>query len=286
MDDLNTTDLPTSTAVAIEAGRRLALSANTSPLRHGLPYVVLRDQNGREAIEYFSQAAQEIARLEGHATMHDLDSFLMFWDEHQQPPSRVFAEMSPSVRFTAVFDEHGSFTRTADWREFRCQYAPAYAPEWLAWRDKDRKDWPSNEAFALWLEDQLPDIVSPPADELLQIINTFRVDESHSWSNDVTLANGKIDMQYKKHVDGHASANGGRVAIPEIIGLRLPVWAGLDAKTYELQARFRYRLREGRLTMRYELVRPHKIVELAFRDMVARINTHTQNRMYFGSPEF
>jgi hypothetical protein len=283
----NHIDATTDIAAAIEAGRRLALEARPSPHgKDGLPYIVLRDADGSEFIQPLRADAPRPPQR-GTAHLHDLTSFRQFWESHQMPHSRVYAQMTPEVRFTAVFNDFDDESGEGDWRDFRATYAPKHSPEWLAWRDKDRKDWPSNEALALWLEDQLPDIFSPPAEELLSIINTFRVDESHSWSNDVVLANGKIDMHYKKHVDGHATnVAGGRVAIPEIINLRLPVWAGLDADLYDVQARFRYRLREGRLTMRYELIRPHKIVEQAFREMVKTIQEVTAQRMYFGDPGF
>lgn len=278
------------TAAALEAGRRLALELKPHPLgKRFAPYAIMRHEDGVETVEGGDPLDFPPDGFAGTAEVHDAESFLKMWAEHQCPWSRVYAEMLPAVRFTAVFDEHDqasdpeSFPR---WREHRCVYTPKHSPEWNTWKAQDRKPFGGNTEFALWLEDNLPDISEPAADQLLQIVHTFRVDEGLAWQNQVNLHNGHTDLTYRRVVDGQASDQGGwRLEIPQQFKISIPVFQGLEATVYDIDARFRYRVRERSLAIWYELVRPHKVLELAFRDLVARFRTGTVERLFFGSPE-
>ena len=50
-----------------------------------------------------------------------------------------------------------------------------------------------------------------------------------------------------------------------------------------MTARFRYRITEGKLTLRYQLVNPHKVVEAAIAAIVERIGTGTGIKAYIGA---
>jgi hypothetical protein len=53
----------------------------------------------------------------------------------------------------------------------------------------------------------------------------------------------------------------------------------------EIDARLRYRVKDGALTIWFELVRPHKVLEAAFRETWARIEQETQTPILLGAPE-
>jgi uncharacterized protein YfdQ (DUF2303 family) len=77
----------------------------------------------------------------------------------------------------------------------------------------------------------------------------------------------------------------GQITIPEKFKLLLPVFEGIDAGKYEMEARFRFDTKTGSLKLRYELVRPHKVVERAFKDLLAMIQTETGKMVLFGDPD-
>jgi uncharacterized protein YfdQ (DUF2303 family) len=58
-------------------------------------------------------------------------------------------------------------------------------------------------------------------------------------------------------------------------------WGG-DA--YQVEARLKYRLREGKLTFWYELTRPDKTLEDAARTLTASIQAETGFPMFHGNP--
>lgn len=282
---------PTGNTVqsALDAGRKAALKLLESPFgaRHGRPYFITKDALGREVAVFVTEEEALLPHpidKSGVAEMYNLDSFLSYWKEHSIPVSRIYAEMIPQVRFTGVIDEHDP-DGDPGWRDHRVVYEPTYSREWKTWSEQDRKDFSNNEELAYWIEDRLPDIVNPPAEDFLSMITTFRVDESRYWNNEVKLSNGKVDFSYKKMVDGSAQdASGGRIAVPEKFQLNIPVFSGLGAPLYEVEARFRWRSREGRISFKYELVRPHKVVEKAFSELLEQVQREAGSGLLFGDP--
>lgn len=275
-------------AAAIDAGRQLAQSPISHPdgARY-FPFVILDDVDGAQQIHPLNddfrrnRPAEEYA---GTRHMEDLESFLNHWLQFSDgAASAIYAQMRPSVQFTAVYNEHTK--STPNWRDFRCVYKPRTSPEWDTWTKQDRKDFDGNTVFALWIESQLPDIASPGPEDFLAMARTFRVNENIHFANAVRLSNGHTDLAFKRIVDGQASdSSGGTVSIPEEFRINIPVFDGLDAQRFDIMARFRYRVQNsGIVKIWYELIRPAKVMEEAFREMTDQIKLHA-SRMYFGSP--
>jgi len=273
---------------ALDAGRKLALTLHESPFKErGRPYFIGKDNNDVEKAIFVDEREALLpypTSDAGVATMHDMDSFLRYWQEHSQPHSRIYAEMLPTVRFTGIIDEHVAKDRPG-WREHQVVYAPTLSNEWKSWSSQDRKDFSNNEDLAYFIEDRLPDISQPPAEDFLAMITTFRVDENRHWNNDVKLSNGKVDFSFRKLVDGSAmDSSGGRMEIPEKFVLKIPVFSGINVPMYEVETRFRWRSRDGRISMRYEMVRTHKVLEKAFVELLDRVKHDTAGQLLFGSP--
>ena len=62
----------------------------------------------------------------------------------------------------------------------------------------------------------------------------------------------------------------------------LPVFWNGDA--YQCDARLRYRVREGKLTLWYELIRQDKVLEAATKTLIDKIKTETDKPFFFGNP--
>ena len=63
---------------------------------------------------------------------------------------------------------------------------------------------------------------------------------------------------------------------------RFPVFWNGDA--YRLDARLRYRVRDGKLTFWFELIRQDKVLEAATQTLIAQIREKTGNPLFFGEP--
>ena len=269
----------TDTAALISAGAALS-RPQKNPDPDGLHYVVIPE--GYE-IQYGLPTAQKPPRPKALVRLRDTASFIRYFNDHKAPRSRVYASMEPAS-FLAVFDEFldsdgvdDNIDETADWREFRASFEVPASREWKLWH-KANKTPMGQLAFAEFLQDNLPDVVTPDGTELLEMALKFEASQSGSFIAAQRLQDGSHNLAWK--ADNNAS---GSVKLPEQITLSIPVFEN-DEPT-ELHARLRYRVKEGTLTLWYELIRPHKVLEAAFRETWARIENDAGAVILLGSPE-
>lgn len=223
-------------------------------------------------------------RKSGTVKLSDVASFLLYFEKHGYTASMVYGSIKPA-QFVAVLDDHDG--DKADWREHRAIYTLTHSDEWMEWTKRNGQPFDGNEAFAVWLENNLVDVVNPDPARLLEISLNMRVNQSQGFTNAVKLENGELKFEYTNNVEGSAKtgANARPVAIPEKFTINIPVFSGLGAEKYKVDARFRYRLNNGQLTLRFELVRPQKVIEQAFKDILDRIEKETKREVLFGTPE-
>ena len=75
----------------------------------------------------------------------------------------------------------------------------------------------------------------------------------------------------------------GTMSIPEQFTIGVPVFENGDK--WQVDVRFRYRIEEGgRLTMWLELVRPHKTIETAVKELRQQIGEKTGLQVLNGAP--
>ncbi|WP_253643503.1 DUF2303 family protein [Yersinia pseudotuberculosis] len=77
------------------------------------------------------------------------------------------------------------------------------------------------------------------------------------------LATGEFQFNYSDENEK------GTIEVPELITLGLAPFH--NGESYEVQARLRYRLREGKLTFTFKLVNPERVVEDAFNSIVEKV---------------
>lgn len=294
---------PKPEATAILAAGELIERHRSAPKRvadllHGKAYVILKDADGRERIEWVTEQLINPTFRKGTVKLDDGKSFIAYVARHGTENTAIYARQSPAV-FVAVIDEHpaagpaaadggvnaAKVPESPSWREFRAEFTPSLSEEWDTWASMDRKHFESTEKFAYFLEDNLPDIVDPPGAELMQVALNFRVNQAASYSNAQRLSDGHIEMAFQNTVEGSATTSAGKIKIPEAFRIEVPVFAGIECRTYSVDARFRYRLTTAGLKLWYELVRPHKVLEKAFNDLWAEIGDGTKRDILLGVPE-
>ncbi len=101
----------------------------------------------------------------------------------------------------------------------------------------------------------------------------------------MNLKDGNTEFVYTDVVDSASKIAGKKVSIPDEFTIKIPVFGGIDQPLYEFQARFRHRLVGGQLSIWYELIRPRKVLEQAYKDLLAKISKATGKPVLFGSPE-
>lgn len=266
---------------ALAAGKELAVKPQANPAQDGVPFVVVTKGNGDQVIEFLEKRFDRPARKMGLVKLSDEASFLEYWARQKSGNSAIYGALDPS-QFLAVFDDHGA---EAEYRQHRALYKLELSREYQSWKGRDRQTFDSNDKFALWIEDQLPDFVEPTGAAMMEIALNMRVNQSAAFSNAVRLQDGNTEFAFTNNVEAASTVNNGKIRIPEQFKLRIPVFAGLQSKAYEFEARFRFRLASGKLSIWYELIRPHKVIEQAFADMLASIEASAKTKVIFGTPE-
>jgi uncharacterized protein YfdQ (DUF2303 family) len=221
------------------------------------------------------------ARAAGLAKLRDTASFVCYFNDHKTAASRIYAQLKPA-RFLAVFDDFPKSRISPEplqepaWREFRAEFAIPPSPEWAVWNAHDKQA-KNQVAFAEFIQDNAPDVVDPSGAALMEMALNFQSVEDGSLVSAVRLANGDTTFAIKSETK---LAEG--IKVPEFLTLRIPVFENGDV--YSVRARMRYRARD-KLTFWYELERPHKVLEQAFKDAWKKIADDTEAAILLGSPE-
>lgn len=253
-------------------------------VRHSAPYVILRDSDGGERAEFLKEQFANPTFRAGAVKLDDGKSFIAYVGTHGTDSTAIYAKQNPA-KFVAVIDEHPAPTLPAAWREFRAEFTPTLSPEWQTWTRLDRQPFESTEKFAYFLEDNLPDVIEPSGAELMEVALNFRVNQDVRYSTAQRLQDGHLEVAFQNVVEGSSSTAAGKIRIPELFKIEVPVFAGIDSQRYTVEARFRYRLKSEGLRLWFELVRPHKVLERAFTDLWAQVGEGTKRDILLGTPE-
>lgn len=252
---------------AIIAAFLAATRVQINPHPQGRGFVILPDAAGAK-VEYIEQPALP-PRAAGTVTANDTASFITAVQRHGTREATVlYASLAPA-QFIAVLNDHGSKGKP-HWRDHRVAFTLGHSKEYLAWHHHNGHDKTfTQEKFAYFIEDNLPDFKSPEGAKMLDIALNFRAQQQVAYKGVQRLQNGSVDISYSETTTANAGEK--KVNVPERFKINLPIWAGLNQKKYDIDARLRYRVAGGALALWYELERPHVVVERAFADELKAI---------------
>lgn len=291
IDECNTT-----AAVVATLARRaneVAIKPQVAPIADGAPFLVLLDENGKERVEWLDTVIKGPDRKTGNVTMFDAPSFISYVTRHKAPGLMIYATPNPAL-FTAILNDHGAVSDTnviqADFRDFRALLKLDFSDEWKVWsgRNGHSKAFESTEAFAEFLEVNALDITDPDAAQFLELALNFAVKQDISYSKVTRLTDGHVQLSFNQIVEGsNAVGQGGIMKVPTKFTISVPVFRTSDpeAKTYSCEANFRYRLRGSSISIWYELIRPSKVIDAAFRDLWDSIAKELNVPVLFGEPK-
>lgn len=277
---MNSQNTENNTDAALNAGLMLA-NAKSNPITDGRPYVIVPDNC---QVQFLDETISNPPRAKGTARLRDAASFIYYFNRFADSNSQIYATLTPA-KFIAVLDEH---YQTEDdinascprYREFRAEFEVPASEEWKRWTAANRKQM-GQLAFAELLEDNLPDIVEPSGHDLLQMALNFEASKSGSFRSVQRLQNGNVNLSWVDETK--ASGEVGSMTVPPSFKLNIPVFE--NGLLYPIDARLKYRVKEGSLSIWYELVRPHKVLDEAFREIWTRISSETDRSIMLGLPE-
>lgn len=252
----------------------------------------------KDLLDEYRTAGPERAR--GTVVLHDLSSFVQLAIRFRDEGSVIFADRSdpaaPSL--TAVFDYSRGNGAPPRFGDHRALYPFPLSDEWKAWTAADKKPM-SQAAFAEFLEGRIADVVDPlsalettteimesllckfasPA-RLVDLARSLTVRVESIVANQQNLASGESTLRYDTV---HTDERGAPLDVPGAFLISIPVFRS-DVR-YQLAARLRYRVKEGKVMWWLELYRSAETFDHAFSQACLVATANTTLPLYFGAPE-
>lgn len=208
-------------------------------------------------------------RVKQQVELLSVDSFCGYLERYATPNSLIFAN-EPSAKYDCVLDYHPSNQSETPSIRGHADHVVAYtcpqSDPWKLWNNLNGQLFGQVE-FAEFVEQNLKDIVTPSGGELMQVALELRVHKTASFQSDIRLDNGQVQLRYEEEIKGDTKQKD--LIIPIELKLALPVF--VDGPRYELFARFRYSMTDGKLKMGFQLIRPKDVYNAAVKEVTKAI---------------
>lgn len=256
----------TETEVALEA------QAAMNPIHKAGDREIAIVPKGYELHDLEQYLDNPVRMKERHA-FHDVESFILYCSDFRagftNGESRMFGSKVNST-FTAIFDYTG-------WGEHTAKYTCPLSEEWKRWSGMSGKQ-TTQQQFAQFIEDNLPDVIEPEGAAMLEISRTLEAKKNVNFISNTRLRDSTVDFVFEEKVE--ATAQKGSIKIPEVFKIKIPVYD--NGEPHVLQAKLRYRLEGGKLSIWYELDRAHKVMEAAFQAVRKQIEDGLEVKALMG----
>jgi len=226
-------------------------------------------------------------RKKGRIALQDSKSFINYLQRHKIfEQTSIYANVNYTankIEFTAIIDDHDGRRDGQQWREYCATYNPEFSHEWLKWTANDGSKGKkfTQAEFANFIEEQLVDIAQvegmPTGSQLLEMAISFEARQDLRFRSAIRLQSGGVQMVFIQDDDEQTVS---KMEMFDRLAIGIPVFWGGSA--YRVDARFRYRVKDGVLTFWYELIRPDKILEAATGELIEHIKHGTELPFYFG----
>lgn len=190
----------------------------------------------------------------------------------------VFGDRS-TRKVTAILDYPTA--EGPDWAQHRATLTMRHTPEWMTWTSNDKKHF-EQEAFANLLEKLAPDIVEPDGATLMDVALSLEAKTGVAFKSAFTQKNGMKTLQYSETMEAAAGPTGS-LKVPDKLVLAVKIFEG-DEQPSRAEAFFRFRVTNGKLILFYELIRPERVIEAAFEEVLKAVSTGLSLPMLHGAP--
>lgn len=203
----------------------------------------------------------------GSRTLIDRDSFIEHVNEQKQPGTTLYASLT-GARVTAVFDDHQPGEGgMAGWQKHQVILDLQPDPDWQEWLTRAKPS--EQDDFAQALQDLAHTIEEPDAAAVRDIVLKFQATQVRSFERPVyNEQNGSVTIGYKDETE-----QVGSMRLPEKLFLAVSPYRSVAPVTTEAFLRFRFS--SGKVLFMVKIVRPDKVEEESFRQVVKHIEEKT-----------
>jgi len=249
----------------------------------GIPFITQLTGSGETKQVSLEAFAAKPCITRAAVKIEEVDSFCRYVNTYRAdaPLERlaIFADITTTgATFTAILDYHNTHGGEAERGENRAVFACTPTVEWSRWMGLNGVKM-SQADFALFLEDNAPDIAEPSSAQMLEIALNLEAKTEGDFASAVRLQNGTVNFKYSENTAARVANS--EVEVPAEFTIGISPFVGFAP--WKIKVRLRYRLAGGKLTFWYELVRPHKVVEEAAKEVLEKITTNTAMVPFRGS---
>jgi uncharacterized protein YfdQ (DUF2303 family) len=243
----------------------------------GIRIARIRGENGEEEIVDLEkyEHRDKPARMFGTVIVHDVASFTNYFNDYKLPDSRIYFDRDATPA-PGVFTGHINHParEAASFTDYQVRYPLRYSDPWKAWSANSGKEM-GQKAFGTFIEDNLVDIKDASAN-LLDAVFNFQAMKTTKVSQATKLRDGTVSFEFVEELK-----DVGKVKLPETFILDIPVF--FRDKHYDVEVRIRYVVPDdGQLKLRYEIIRPERVIDAAAADVVQAIQTLSDTTVLFG----
>lgn len=247
-----------------------------------IPFITVPNTYRAEDLEHLLPFP---TRKRARVSLTDADSFIAYIKKHGSLGECViYTDLdteSSKINLEAVINDHAA--DSAQWRDFRATFNPKLSVEWRRWKSNDRQEM-SQINFAAFLEDNIGDIVSvngsPAGADMLQMALAFERTADKKLASRVNLQSGGVRFEY---IDDDNKGTRSAMEAFNRFHIGVPVFYNSQS-AYPVEARLKYREKEGKVVFWYELVRADKIFNQAAQEVLDKVKAQTGFMMLFGAP--
>lgn len=225
-------------------------------------------------------------RKAAKAAVDDVAGFIDYINRHKlEGHSTIWCKAdytTGKVSLLSIIDDHGPFNDSQRWRDHTVSFEPRMSEEWKRWTGMNKKAFSQIE-FAAFIEENLKDIATqegfPTAAQMLEMAVSMEINQDVRFKSAIRLQSGGVQLNY---VDKDNEETIQKMQMFERFSLGIPAfWNG---SPYRLDARLRYRMKEGACFFYYELIRHDLVLQAATNEMIQTIRDKTGLPFFFGSP--
>jgi uncharacterized protein YfdQ (DUF2303 family) len=281
-DSIADDDFTTSLAGATEtdAAADLAFAAQSpDPLDAGTVSTLIVPKTHDLRFIDTEQLLARPARKRGATTLFDAESFAAYYNRHSEAGAQMYADAQASS-IVAVLNGHVTDATEAGWGDHRASLKLRKTPAWLRWEALDGKIGPQ-QVFAEHIEVSLPDIVTPPGAEMLELAQSFQAKTAVTFESGKRISNGETKLTYREDTTATAGQKGD-LTIPNEFEIGVAPYEG--SARYKVICRLRYRITSGGLQIGFVMDRPEDVLRTAFDDVLAKVEEATSESALHGMP--
>lgn len=243
---------------------------------------VVQDAEGNPHTVDLEQFAARPRHLVETFAATSVAGFIDYINRHKGAGAPVIFFDPTTQSFEAVIDYHDA--AGPQHARHIATFGVPQTTAFKAWHASNNKGM-TQEDFALFIEANMADIIEPSGSKMMEVATGLRALKKVEFQSEVNLDNGSLVFAFKEDVKG--TFRDGTTEVPSTFKVGLPIFRGLknaEGKevAYSIEAKLRYRIKDGTLVLWYALPAIDRALEKAVEDVANAIAAGTSVQVIEG----